>query len=158
MRLKYVFHGKNKEIHPFYVKSNWNPLVRPPVGLESYLEKVKSHLAEIEITKPKCNLSVKEHQALTEIKQNTDINMKKADKGSTIVVMNKTDKIREGQIQIDDEHNYRSLPEPMVKETHNKALRQITDLHHEKHIYLLSVTLLTLWAAPPEMFCSWYRI
>ena len=48
MRLKYVFHGKNKEIHPFYVKSNWNPLVRPPVGLESYLEEVKSHLAEIE--------------------------------------------------------------------------------------------------------------
>ena len=74
--------------------------------------------------------------------------------------MNKTDKIREGQIQIDDEHNrsYRSLPEPMVKETHNKALRQITDLQYEKHVYLLSVTVLTLWAAPPEMFCSWYRI
>ena len=38
MRLKYVFHGKNKEIHPFYVKSNWNPPVQPSVGLERYLE------------------------------------------------------------------------------------------------------------------------
>ena len=33
------------------------------------------------------------------------------------VVMNKTDKIREGQIQIGDKHNYRPLSQPMVKET-----------------------------------------
>ena len=26
------------------------------------------------------------------------------------------------------------------------------------HIYVLSVTVLTLWLAPPEMFCNWYRI
>ena len=25
-------------------------------------------------------------------------------------------------------------------------------------IYVLSVTVLTLWVAPPEMFYSWYRI
>ena len=133
-----MFHGKNKKIHPFYVKSNWNPPVQPSVALESYLEEGKSHLAEIEITKPTCNLSRKEHQAFIELKQNTDINIKKADKGSTTVVINKTDKIREGQIQIDDEHNYRPLPEPMPKETHNKVLRLITDLHREKHIHLMT--------------------
>ena len=26
------------------------------------------------------------------------------------------------------------------------------------HIYVLFVTVLTLWVAPPEMFFSWYRI
>ena len=26
------------------------------------------------------------------------------------------------------------------------------------HLYVLSVTVLTLWVAPPEMFCNWYRI
>ena len=26
------------------------------------------------------------------------------------------------------------------------------------HIYVLSVTVLTLWVAPPEMFCNWYTI
>ena len=57
--------------------------------------------------------------------QNTDINLKKADKGSTIVVMNKTDKIREGQIQIDDKHNSRPLSEPMVKETHSKKVLRL---------------------------------
>ena len=47
--------------------------------------------------------------------------------------MNRTDKIREGQIQIDDKHNYRPLSEPMVKETHSKVLRLITDLQRENH-------------------------
>ena len=37
--------------------------------------------------------------------------------------MNKIDKIREGQIQIDDEHNYKPLVEPMLKETHSKVVR-----------------------------------
>ena len=123
MHLKYMFHGKNREVHPFYVKSDWSPPVQPSVALEWYLKEVKSQLAEIKITKPKNYLSRKEHEALTELKQNTDINLKKADKGSIKVVMNKTDKIREGQIQIDDKHNYRPLPEPMVKETHSKVLR-----------------------------------
>ena len=49
------------------------------------------------------------------------------------VVMNKTDKIREGQIQIGDKHNYRPLSQPMVKETDSNVLRLITDLHREIH-------------------------
>ena len=109
MRLKYIFHGQNKEVHPFYVKSNWKPPVQKSVALESYLEDVKLQLAEIKIIKPKQNLSRKERKALHELKHNTEINLKKADKGSTTVVMNKTDKIREGQIQIDDQNNYSPL-------------------------------------------------
>ena len=132
-RPKYMFHGKNRDVHPFYVKSDWNPPVQPLEALESYLEEVKSKLAEIEINL-KNNLSRKEHEALTELKQNTDINLKKGGRGSTIVVMNKTDKIREGQIQIDDKHDHRPLSEPVVKETHSKVLSLITDLHREKYI------------------------
>ena len=41
MRLKYIFHRQNKSIHPFYVKSNWEPPVQPSVTLEHYLEEVK---------------------------------------------------------------------------------------------------------------------
>ena len=64
MHLKYMFHGKNREVHPFYVKSDWNSPAQPSVALESYLEEVKSQLAEIKITKPKNYLSRKEHEAL----------------------------------------------------------------------------------------------
>ena len=146
-----MFHGKNREVHPFYVKSDWNPPVQPSVALESYLEEVKSQLAEIKITKPKNNLSRKEHEALTELKQNTDINLKKADKGSTTVVMNKTDKIREGQIEIEDKHNYRPLSEAMVKETHSKVLRLITDLHRENHIDDMTRKWLSQTPNPPRI-------
>ena len=65
--------------------------------------------------------------------------------------MNKTDKIREAPIQIDNEHNYRPLPEPMVKETHNKALRLITDLHHEKRIDDMTRKWLSQTPNPPRI-------
>ena len=47
MRLQYIYHGEDKEPHPFHVKSTWNPPVQPSVALESYLEEVKIQLAEI---------------------------------------------------------------------------------------------------------------
>ena len=34
---------------------SWDPLVQPPVALESYLEEVRLQLAKIEIAKPKNN-------------------------------------------------------------------------------------------------------
>ena len=52
MRLKYMFHRKRKEVHPFHVKSNWNPPVQKSVALESFLEEVKMDLADIKIIKP----------------------------------------------------------------------------------------------------------
>ena len=141
---------KKWDVHPFYDKCDWNPPVQPSVAFKSCLEEVKSQLAGMKITKPKNNLSCKEHKALTELKQNKEINLKKADKGSTTVVMNKTDKIREGQIQIDDKQNYRPLSEPMVKETHSKVLRLISDLHREKLIDDMTRKWLSQTPKPPR--------
>ena len=36
MRLLYIFHGQNREPHPFHVKSTWMPQVLHSVALESY--------------------------------------------------------------------------------------------------------------------------
>ena len=83
MRLQYIFHGQNKEPHPFHVKSNWMPPVQQSIALESYLESVKTQLADIRINKPKNNLSRNEMAALKELKNNSAINLKKADKGTT---------------------------------------------------------------------------
>ena len=65
----------------------------------------------------KHNLSRKDRQALKELQQNTGARHRhQADKGITTVDTNKTDKIREGQIQIDDEHNYKSLVKRNAKQ------------------------------------------
>jgi len=97
MRLQYIFHGQDKEPHPFHVKSNWMPPVQQSITLESYLESVKTQLADIKINKPKNNLSRNEMAALKELKNNSAINLKKADKGTTTVIMNKSNKIQEAK-------------------------------------------------------------
>ena len=45
----YIFHGQNKEPHPFHFKSNWMPPVQPSIALEGYSENVKAQLAEITV-------------------------------------------------------------------------------------------------------------
>ena len=100
MRLQYMYYGTEKEKHPFYVKSNWNPPVQQSVALESYLEEVKISLAEINLTNPKNNLPPAEREALKALKDDEQINLKKADKGTNTVVMSKEDKLNETQIQL----------------------------------------------------------
>ena len=71
MRLRYIlfFHGKNKEQHPFHVKSNWVPPVQQSVALESYLDEVKTELAEIQLLKLRHNLPHNERKAITDLKK-----------------------------------------------------------------------------------------
>ena len=117
MRLQYIFQGEDNEPHPFHVKSTWVPPIQPSVALESYLEEVKIQLAEIKITKPKNNLPPVEREALKSLKHDTEINLKKADKGTKTVLMNKQDKIKEAQIQLDNREHYRPLTTPMAEDT-----------------------------------------
>ena len=77
-----MFHGQNKEPHPFHVKSNWEPPIQPSVALETYLEEVKTQLAEVKIFQPRNNLPHRERKAIKELEQSTNINIKKADKES----------------------------------------------------------------------------
>ena len=74
-------------------------LHNPYWALESYLDEVKLDLSETTFTKPKDNLTNGECKALKDLKNNTKINLKKANKGTTTVVMNKEDKIKESQSQ-----------------------------------------------------------
>ena len=77
----------------------------------------------------KPNLSRKERKALHVLQQSKDLNFKKADKGNTLVIMDKNDKIQECQVQINDLDNYKPLNKPIVKETHTKVSRVISKLH-----------------------------
>ena len=125
MRLQYVFHGQNTKPHPFHVKSTWKPQVQPSVALESYLEEVKIQLAELELKNPKDNLNPAERETL---------NLKKADKGTTSVVLNIEDKIKEGQTQLDNREHYRPLVNPLVEETNLRVQQLISGLYLGNHI------------------------
>ena len=76
----------------------------------------------------------RERQAIKELEQNTNINIKKADKGTTTVIMNKEDKRREGQVLLDERENYESLALPMVTETSLRVKTLIKALYHGNYI------------------------
>lgn len=131
MRLQYIFHGTNNKPHPFHVKSTWEQPIQS-ITLESYLEEVKSELAEIELKKPKNNLPPANSKAIKALKRDTEINLKKTNKGTTTVVMNTQDKIK-GQIQLDKEEHHNTLVSHMVADTYLKVQQLINDLYHGNH-------------------------
>ena len=91
------------------------------IALESYLESVKTELADITINKPKNNLSRNEMAALKELRNNSAINLKKADKGTTTVIMNKSNKIQEAEVQLENREHYKPLEAPMVNMTQTRV-------------------------------------
>ena len=125
MLLQYIFHGKNSDPHPFYVKSDWLPPIQPSVTLERYLEEVKISLARFQVRRLKDNLPHRERRALKEVICNKNIVLKKADKGAAAVIMNRQDKIKEGQSLLDDRNKYRPLVEPMIESTTQKLQQKI---------------------------------
>ena len=134
MRLQYIFHTKNTEPHPFHVKSDWAPPVQKLVALESYLESVKIQLAEIKPSNPKNNLSHNEYKALTELVNNTEIILKKADKGTRTVIMNKCDKIQEAQTHLNNREHYKPLKNATAEETLQSVNELVTRLHQNSYI------------------------
>ena len=72
--------------------------------------------------------NVKPLQSLN--KTQISILIKKADKGTTTVIMNKEGKIREGQVLLDKRENYESLALPMVTETSQRVQELIKALYH----------------------------
>ena len=129
MRLQYIYHDQNTEQHPFQVKSSWIPPIQRSVALENYLEEVKIKLAETPLVKPKNDLPPGEQRALKELINNKEIILKKADKGTTTVVINRENKINERQTQLDDRNNYQPLDKPMVRDTFQRVKHLINSPH-----------------------------
>lgn len=148
----YMFYCQNKEPRPFHVKSNWEPPIQPSVALETYLEGVKIQLAKVKIFKPRNNLPHRERQAIKDLEQNTNISVKKADKGSTtMATRNKEDKIREGQVLLDKRESYKSLALPMVTKTSQRVKELFKTLYQSSHIDEITEKLLSLTPNPPRI-------
>ena len=96
-------------------------------------------------------LTTNAKQLNKDLRNNHDINIKKADKGTTTVIMSRHDKIKEGQIQLDDLDNYRPLEQPMVEETAKKAKQIISELYQRNHINSMTKKWLLQTPNPPRI-------
>ena len=103
------------------------------MALETFLEEVKFELANIPIKRPKDNLSPGERRALKNLLRDKSIIVKKADKGTTTVIMSKKEKITEGQVMLNDLDNYRPLDKPMADETAAKIKKNNVYAHRKPH-------------------------
>ena len=95
MRLRYLFANRKKTTaHPLHVKSTWQPPIQNSVALENYLEATKLELASIVFNPQNDNISANERKAISTLKRNSEINLKKADKGTTTVIMDTAQKYK----------------------------------------------------------------
>ena len=105
LRLKWHFRNEEKDFDPekFKPKSTFNPRNKD-AAIEIYMSSLEEKLMKIEIPKDKFNnLTSKERKALYDLKNDKNIIIiKGADKGSTVVVWDREDYIKEAEKQLGD--------------------------------------------------------
>ena len=134
MRLQYSFANSKSKPHSFHVKSTWQTPPQPSVASESYLERTKYEIASITFFLLRDNLSAKQRQALKPLRTNSEVNLKKADKGTTTVIMDTKQKIQEGLQQVSKKNFYKPLTRPIVSETATRVVTVINALFTNGHI------------------------
>jgi hypothetical protein len=133
---KFFKDNPTEEIPPiqriFTPKSSWRPPV-PNKTLETFYRAVKNDLIKINRGGSKLtpdNLNKKEREFLKKLKDNPHITIKKADKGSAVVVMNTSDYLREGYQQLNDRQFYQKLdsdPTGNIATKINKVIQEMVD-------------------------------
>lgn len=109
----------NLEEHKLYrPKSTWEPAPGKCGALESYIDAVESDIEKL-LTNQKIvpdNLTKEERSALQRLKNRDDIVIKKADKGSTVVVLDKQAYLAEANRQLTDDRFYKKLDSDPTEE------------------------------------------
>ena len=151
MRLQYIFADSAGKPHPFHVKSNWQPPPQPSVALESFLERTKFEIASIIFSNEKDNLSAQQREALKTLSANKEINLKKADKGTTTIIMDTRQKIQEGLEQVSNENFYKPLETSIVSSTAVKVGNIVKTLFDKGHIDNMTYKWLSSGQNPPRI-------
>ena len=116
----------NKEIQSkFKNKSDWRPSP-PNRTLDIFQRSIKQEILKCKFKHKKHdNLTKEERKGLKALKENPHITIKKADKGSALVVMNTTDYLREGYRQLQDEQFYQKIPGDITNKISNKIMKEL---------------------------------
>lgn len=121
---------------PFTVKSTWIP---PPHKLPPQLNTwIKKDLDEFKKTflplRQSSNLTSQEAEALKQLKDNKQIVIKPADKGSAIVIMDREQYLWEGYRQLNDTKYYKKLKKPIYLDTVPQVKKIISSLYTKRFI------------------------
>ena len=120
-----LFSSKAFSHHKFKKPSTW----RGPIGpatLEAYIasNEMDYNLRPSYTPPQRQNISPGERKALRSLTQDRSIVIKPADKGSSIVVLNRLDYLREGYKQLSDDKFYKRMNEDLTV----KHVKEVNDL------------------------------
>ena len=110
--------------------STWNPPPGPP-NLE-YI--IASNETGLLLTKPRVkytptNITKTDAKCISDLATDTDIVIKKADKGGAVVIQNQEDYVREGERQLSDGKFYRKVDSDLTDSHNDKVRKQLDAMH-----------------------------
>ena len=118
--------------------------------VKQFLTKVEEEIISDVLNReqqPGDNITRAERLALHKLAENTDIIINKADKGSTIVVQNKADYVKEGLKHLCDKTVDRKLTKNTTTETKEQIQKLLTNLENSK---LLPWQMTSFCKPPPK--------
>ena len=144
LRLKWHFRNDEKEFdwNKFKPKSTFNPRNKN-AAIEMYLSSLEEKLMSIEIPQNKYNNLIREERSvLYNLKNDKNIVIKSADKGSAVVVWDRDDYIKEAENQLGDKDIYEEVcndPGPLISTIHEaiEKIRKRGDLNADTIKYFM---------------------
>ena len=131
--------SEDENNYRFTKKSNWVPKPSKNSTLESFIDNVKSEILSHVSTSGNTydNLTSGERTALINLKENNAIVIKPADKGSAVVVMDKTKYIEEAERQlnhVNDDRFYKKIDSDPTPQFSKEITESLTDMHEKGFI------------------------
>ena len=112
MRCKWFFRNEKQEnvseTSEFKSKSTWNPPKGAP-ALELFLSQTEDILSILPGKVTNYNLSKEEYLTMRSLQNDRSVVIKPVDKGSTVVVWDRTDYFKEAERQVSDEKTYEKI-------------------------------------------------
>ena len=124
--------AEETEPHPFKPRSGWNP-PKASKEIEDYLERVEHGIDNLIPIKYTPNLSRAQYKALRDLASDTELVIKSADKGSGIVVEDRSNYIKDGLAHLSDESVYHQIDSDPTQKL-AQALNQFANSLHRNGI------------------------
>lgn len=138
LKLKTFFEGKRKDSRkvPFTHNSDWTPsLSSLPIQIRHIITADNYALRKLNWgQKVAPNLTRDETRALRQLRENTNIVIKPADKGNAIVILDRQQYTWEGERQLKNKDHHVELSRPIYLETKDEIKNITQDLFDQKYI------------------------
>ena len=130
-RLRLMWHYRNEEgggeINIFRKKSTFNPKGKD-AAIEMYLSRLEEEILALDTKLTYSNITREEKQALNDLRNDTSIIIKGADKGSAVVVWDRDDYLKEAEKQLSDKDVYEEVTGDYISPLINKIKYHITNV------------------------------